>query len=187
MPETEAAVAAIQSLESTFVDRVGIHPALVQAASASDGSGDVADGIVERIHLLGRHLDTLRGRVTAPYQLTARDFDILARLYRSGEPYRLTPTHLAIGTAAPATTVTSRLDRLERRGLIARVADPNDRRSLLAELTAEGRALFRRVVVDQRRQEAELFGELPSGQLEQFHDLLGTMLIGCQSRLGRTV
>lgn len=175
MAETESVHPLIEELESAAREPVAL------ASRAPDATE--VDGVVERIQLLGRYLDTLRGRVTAPYQLTARDYDILARLYRSGAPYRLTPTHLALGTAAPATTVTSRLDRLERRGLIARISDPNDRRSLLAQLTDEGRALFREVVVEQGRQEAELFGQLRAGQLDQLSDLLTVVLAGCQHRL----
>ena len=34
--------------------------------------------------------------------------------------------------------VTSRIDRLERRGLVRRLADPNDRRGVMIELTEAG-------------------------------------------------
>ena len=34
--------------------------------------------------------------------------------------------------------VTSRIDRLERRGFVRRLADPNDRRGVMIELTDEG-------------------------------------------------
>ena len=34
--------------------------------------------------------------------------------------------------------VTSRIDRLERRGFVRRLPDPNDRRGVIIELTAEG-------------------------------------------------
>ena len=36
--------------------------------------------------------------------------------------------------------MTSRIDRLERRGFVRRLADPNDRRGVLIELTDEGLA-----------------------------------------------
>jgi DNA-binding MarR family transcriptional regulator len=40
-------------------------------------------------------------------------------------------------------TLTRHLDRMERDGLIARTRDPDDRRQIRVELTAEGRALHR--------------------------------------------
>lgn len=143
-------------------------------------------GVVERIHLLSRYLDTLRGQVTAPHQLSARDYDILARLFRAGPPHRLTPTQLAANTHAPATTVTSRLDRLERRGLLRRLADPRDRRSLLAELTDEGANLFGSIVTEQARRERELIGGLPGDDLERLGELLAGLMRRCESQLGRT-
>jgi hypothetical protein len=65
------------------------------------------------------------------------------------------------------------------------VADPRDRRSLLAELTAEGRTLFRRIVAEQERQEAELFGELPAGDLQRLRDVLAAVMESCQRRLNK--
>jgi DNA-binding MarR family transcriptional regulator len=38
--------------------------------------------------------------------------------------------------------MTRMLDRLERRGLVRRVAHPNDRRASKLELTAEGKAVY---------------------------------------------
>ena len=38
--------------------------------------------------------------------------------------------------------MTRMLDRLERRGLVRRVAHPNDRRASNLELTAEGKAVY---------------------------------------------
>jgi DNA-binding MarR family transcriptional regulator len=52
---------------------------------------------------------------------------------------------LADATAQRPSTLTGVLDRLERRGLVARRANPADRRSLLIEPTAAGRAAAARV------------------------------------------
>jgi DNA-binding MarR family transcriptional regulator len=53
---------------------------------------------------------------------------------------------LATAAGVRPTTLTSLLDRLERRGLLVRRPSPDDRRSLLVELTADGRSVARRVV-----------------------------------------
>lgn len=153
-------------------------------ADRAEAVEDVEE-VVERIHVIGRYLEALRGRITTPYRLTARDYDVLSRLFRAGSPHRLTPTQLAAGTAAPATTVTSRLDRLERRGLLVRVVDAKDRRSLLAELTPEGAALFQLVAADQARAEADLFGALPDAELDHLRGLLGIVMECCRARLGK--
>jgi MarR family transcriptional regulator, organic hydroperoxide resistance regulator len=46
---------------------------------------------------------------------------------------------IASDTATKPTTLTSVLDRLERRGYLTRGLDPADRRSFLVSLTADGR------------------------------------------------
>lgn len=70
------------------------------------------------------------------------EFDVLAALRRSGSVGRLVPSQLSEATLTTTGGMTSRLDRLERSGLIQRVPNPDDRRSLLIELTKKGRDLF---------------------------------------------
>jgi DNA-binding MarR family transcriptional regulator len=53
--------------------------------------------------------------------------------------------------------VTQLVDRLEADGLVARVPDPSDRRSILASITTEGRARHAAAAVILDRTEAELF------------------------------
>ena len=55
----------------------------------------------------------------------------------------VTPTALAARTAMPLSTVLYRIGRLERRGHAERKANPDDRRSYLLTLTAEGQKLLR--------------------------------------------
>jgi MarR family transcriptional regulator, organic hydroperoxide resistance regulator len=74
-------------------------------------------------------------------RLTPGEVNALAAL--AAEP--LTAGGLAAATAQPPSTLTGVLDRLERRGLIARRPNPTDRRSTLIAPTARGRAAARRV------------------------------------------
>lgn len=53
----------------------------------------------------------------------------------------LSPTELARWMAAPPTTVSSYIKRLETRGHIERVPNPEDKRSYRIRLTAEGNAV----------------------------------------------
>ena len=61
---------------------------------------------------------------------------MLSALRLAGPPYRLTPTRLGRGLLLSSAGITSRLDRLERRELVVRLPDPDDRRGVLIELTA---------------------------------------------------
>lgn len=62
---------------------------------------------------------------------------VLTELVKAGEP--LTLSDLAARISCVRSNVTQLVDRLEADGLVRRTDAPGDRRSVLAELTAEGR------------------------------------------------
>jgi MarR family transcriptional regulator, organic hydroperoxide resistance regulator len=70
---------------------------------------------------------------------------------------------LVAATAQRPSTLTGVLDRLERRGLIERAANPADRRSVLVRLTPAGRTHAGRVA----RAYAELERRLPAAELRR--------------------
>jgi len=69
--------------------------------------------------------------------LSAAGRQALAILEGSAEP--LSPTTIAERLLVTTASTTSLLDTLERRGLLTRLPDPDDRRKLLVSLTEEGR------------------------------------------------
>jgi DNA-binding MarR family transcriptional regulator len=96
---------------------------------------------VGRLLQLGRLLNDVVGELAARYGIQQADGDIVFTLRRAGEPYRLPPSTLSESLLVSSGTLTSRLDRLERRGLIERVPHPTDRRSVEVQLTAAGREM----------------------------------------------
>lgn len=72
-------------------------------------------------------------------------WDVLASLRRVGAPYRRSPTELYRALMRTSGGMTHLVDRLEREGLVERVANPDDRRGLLVGLTRKGRALVSRI------------------------------------------
>lgn len=80
------------------------------------------------------------------HDLDMPGFDVLLTLRRQGGLAPLTPSELAADMMMSPPAMTNRLDRLEQRGLIERIADPTDRRSIRIRLTADGLALIDRVV-----------------------------------------
>jgi len=72
----------------------------------------------------------------AEYGLTGSELNALANL-PAGKGR--TVSGLAAAAGFRATTMTSVLDRLERRGLVTRRNAPGDRRAVLVELTASGK------------------------------------------------
>jgi hypothetical protein len=72
---------------------------------------------------------------------------------------------IAAGLEVVPRSVTTMVDAVEAAGLIVRRADPEDRRSVLVDLTPAGRALLARLDDARRTTAQEVFGAL--GQTER--------------------
>jgi DNA-binding MarR family transcriptional regulator len=92
--------------------------------------------------LLQRKLD----ETFSAFGMTSWEFDVLATLRRSGTPYCLAPTALFSALMITSGTMTHRLQRLEAGGLVSRVPNRNDARSMLVQLTPAGLELIDRAV-----------------------------------------
>ncbi len=75
------------------------------------------------------------------------EFDVLASLRRSGEPFELSAGALAAAVVLSPSAMTNRLKRLEEHGLVTRRPDPANGRVVLVALTPVGRRLVDRAVV----------------------------------------
>jgi DNA-binding MarR family transcriptional regulator len=96
--------------------------------------------VTARLSRIGAHLARRQEAVFGRYGLGRGEVGLLGALRVAGPPFRVSPTRLAKGLMLSSAGVTSRIDRLERRGYVRRLDDPNDRRGVLIELTDEGLA-----------------------------------------------
>jgi DNA-binding MarR family transcriptional regulator len=131
---------------------------------------------LQRITRLGLLQDVSFGRTFARHGLSWGEYVVLAALRRAGPPYRMNPTTLYGAVMLSSGGMTKRLDRLERAGLVKRLADPADRRGRLVELTAKGLALVDRAVVDHLANEEHLLGALSASERAALADLLRKLL-----------
>ena len=99
-------------------------------------------GIFGRISRIDRLFEQSMAEFLRPHGLTLGLFDVMAALRRRGEPFQARPSELAETVMLTSGGMTGRLDQLEQLGLVVRVADSDDRRVMLARLSAEGRALI---------------------------------------------
>lgn len=123
--------------------------------------------------------------VFARYGLDSGEFDVIATLLRSGPPYRLRPTELYRSLMISSGGLTDRLNRLVSSGKIRRTPAPEDARSLLVELTAEGRSVAERAFREDMEIEASLLSALTTPEQEQLAGLLRKLVLhleGCGSR-----
>ena len=99
-------------------------------------------------------------------------FDVLMTLRRQGRGAALSPTALAREMMLSTSAMTNRLDRLERRGLIRRLSDPEDRRGLKVELTEGGFALIDGLVASHVATEDRLLAALSPDERATLRALL---------------
>jgi DNA-binding MarR family transcriptional regulator len=128
--------------------------------------------LAARLLSVGRMLDARIGALAAEHGMTVGEGDILLTLRRSGPPYRLLPTQLTGSLLVSSGTMTNRLDRLERRGLVERVPNPEDRRSVEIALTESGRELVDEVVGEHVAREQEMLAALSAREREALTRIL---------------
>jgi DNA-binding MarR family transcriptional regulator len=105
-----------------------------------------------------------------PVGLSLAKFGVLARLVSAGEALPL--GRLAERCACVRSNITQLVDRLESEKLVVRAPDPRDRRSIRAELTAEGRRLYDEARSALEATEQEVFALLPGPKREELLRLL---------------
>ncbi len=116
--------------------------------------------VFSRVSRLARRLDLDRTQAFAQHQLEGWEFDVLSALRRAGAPYELSPGQLIRQTLVTSGTMTNRVDRLERRSLVGRSPDPNDRRGVIVRLTPEGQQTVDAAMADLLDRERTLLTEL---------------------------
>lgn len=132
--------------------------------------------VTARISRLALHVARHQEQVFGRFGLNRGDVGVLSALRIAAPPHRLSPTRLFKGLMLSSAGITSRLDRLEKRGLVRRIRHPEDRRGVLVELTEEGRGVLDQAVAASAAAEGELVAGLERAEVESLAALLKKML-----------
>ncbi|MFB6844962.1 MarR family winged helix-turn-helix transcriptional regulator [Streptomyces sp. NPDC056373] len=159
---------------------------------------DPVDAIIEQWATVRPDLDTAAmevfgrvGRLTlamgdrmdkayARFGISRGEFDVLATLRRSGEPYTLSPRQLSATLMLTTGGMTGRLDKLERAGLLRRSPDPHDRRGLRVTLTDKGLGVADEAVAAGLAVQTEALSSLDPERAGLLADLLRELLAGAE-------
>jgi DNA-binding MarR family transcriptional regulator len=132
--------------------------------------------VLSRISRLARHLDIARRGAFAEHELESWEFDVLSALRRQGPPFQLTPGALLRATLVTSGTMTNRIDRLVRKGLVRREPDPRDKRGVLVTLTDQGETRVDAALAGLLRRERVLLAGLDDGERRHLADLMRILL-----------
>lgn len=138
-------------------------------------------GVITRLARVRAHIDTALLQVFRDFSLTAADFRVIVTLRRVGPPYELPQARLMTQLALTSGTISLRVDRLAKRGIITREADPDDKRGQRLRLTADGLRLFDKITPVHLANEERLLSSLTPGERDTLAQLLRKLLISFES------
>lgn len=134
------------------------------------------EGVIERIYKLERYVDATMRETLDAFELSYGEYKLMMHLRYGGPPYRGKPGKLAKHLGLSTGAMTNRLDNMERRRLIRRLDDPDDRRGVIIELTDEGKVLWDEAVSAQAEKESIVASALDEAERGQLNELLRRLM-----------
>jgi DNA-binding MarR family transcriptional regulator len=133
----------------------------------------VSDQLADAVQQLSRRLRHGTRQRLAPLGLTPGQGRALSALERAGRPLRM--AELADALRVVPRSATGVVEGLEEAGLVRRVTDPANRRSVLVSLTGKGRGTLDELAAARRQSAEELFGTLTPDDQRRLLTLLTTL------------
>ncbi len=134
-------------------------------------------GVIGRVKRCAAILQRRLDETFVRFDMSAWEFDVLATLRRAGAPHCMAPTALFSALMVTSGTMTHRLQRLESGGLVERVPNSKDARSMLVQLTPKGLALIDRAIEAHVDNEAAILAALPAASVRELDGLLSELLV----------
>jgi len=134
--------------------------------------------LIGRLKRLSQHLSREMDKTFATHGLNSASFDVLATLRRTGPPFCLSPGDLLATMMVTSGTMTNRIDQLEKAGLVERIHNPKDGRSVIISLTDKGFKTIDAAATAHVKTQAKLTSHLSKDEKEALNLLLKNFLGG---------
>ena len=128
--------------------------------------------LIGRFKRISQHLSVAMSKTFADHGLNMASFDVLATLRRTGPPYALSPNDLMASTMVTSGTMTNRIDQLVKAGLVERVRNPEDRRSVAVTLSEKGFSVIDAALQDHVKTQNKLTSSLSEAEHKKLNTLL---------------
>lgn len=129
-----------------------------------------------RLARVGQLAEAFWQELLERYELTPSELDVLGALRAAGRPYTLRPSQLYAPLRRSSGGMTKILARLEARGLVTRMPNPEDGRSRPVVLSARGVALHDRVLRGSAAAAAGLLGGMAEDERAGLGETLPRLL-----------
>ncbi|MET8542485.1 MarR family transcriptional regulator [Kitasatospora sp. NPDC004799] len=133
--------------------------------------------LIGRLRRLNVRVDNALREYFTTCGLDSSEFDVLATLRRSGEPYELNARALLKSAMVTSGAITNRVDRLSAKGLVERNPCPSDRRAVLVRLTPAGKELIDGALAGHVHNEERILSALDADERARLDALLRKLLI----------
>ncbi len=140
-----------------------------KGATATIAAPHFTFSILHAAQAIGDQLEEALGKVG----LSMAKHSALTQLAMAGQP--LTLSELAARLSCVRSNITQLVDRLEADGLVRRVDDPADRRSVRAELTPLGAEKQADGLIEMERVQREIASRISSEDLASLKSVLGAL------------
>lgn len=131
--------------------------------------------LMRQISHLHKQIQSQYNVILKPYGLNFTTHNALMMIYGSPEA-RIRTSELAAATSEKATNITRISDELVAKGLVERKPDAQDRRVIELHLTAQGRALIKRLQASSWQLLERWFAPLDQEQRDALEQLLGRQI-----------
>jgi DNA-binding MarR family transcriptional regulator len=110
------------------------------------------------------------------YKLSDAGFDVLATLLRAGSPHSLSPSELLKQMLITSGTMTTRIDKLEKKGFVKRTSKKEDKRSVSVALTKKGLKLIKEIMAEHMKIQEKIVSVYEKQEQDLFIALLSKYL-----------
>lgn len=132
-----------------------------------------AHGIIRLVNRLRVELIDAMDRELAKFDITAPQLIVLASVANKEAD---SAAGLCKSISYDPGAMTRMIDRLEQKGLVRRVPNPDDRRAMNLELTAAGKVLYPQLLAAKETVQAQFLRGFGKAEVQQLESFLNRML-----------
>jgi len=126
-------------------------------------------GLLLSSKLVSKQLDDVFSEI----DLKKSSFEVLAALYHAQPDYALTPNELIELTHITSGSMTSRIDKLSKKGWVERVSNKKDKRSVKVSLTKSGKVVIEEALKTHETAVSSILSCLTEKEQHRLAKLLG--------------
>ena len=167
------AASAAPAASATAAPSPAGSPTAPRAAEAANAPAPPRHGVLRLINRARVEMVDAMDRALAPFEITAPQLIVLASVAnREADSAAALCKSISYDPGA----MTRMIDRLEQKGLVRRIPNPDDRRAMNVELTAAGKALYPQLLAVKESVQAHLLRTFSAEEIHQLESLLKRMI-----------